>query len=197
MKQLFLYDFDGTITNRDSLFDFLRFSTNGAHYFLSMLLFSPLFIAAILGIVSKSSVKRRLVSHFMKGKTRAQLRTLSLEYRDFIFGEKTMRSGALLSIDENLKKGPVYIVSASLDIWLEDIARHLGVGLICTRALFVKDVFDGSFSTPNCNYEEKPKRVRQEIDLDTFEHIHYYGDSKGDMAMKEIVTTFYFKEFSE
>jgi HAD superfamily phosphoserine phosphatase-like hydrolase len=197
MKQLFLYDFDGTITKMDSLFDFLRFSSSSGRYFLSMLLFSPLFIAAILGILPNAKVKRWLVSHFLKGKTRAELRTLSLEYRDFIFGEKVMRVRALGSIDENLEKGPVYIVSASLDIWLEDIARYLGVGLICTRAHYENNVFDGSFSTPNCNYEEKPKRVRQEIDLSAFEHIHYYGDSKGDMAMKDVATNFYYKEFSD
>ena len=197
MKQLFLYDFDGTITKKDSLFGFLRFSSNGGHYFLSLLLFSPLFVAAILGILPNASVKQRFISHFLKGKTRAQLRIVSFEYCDFIFGEKAMRSDALISIDENLKKGPVYIVSASLDIWLEDIARYLGVGLICTHAHYKNDVFDGTFLTPNCNYGEKPRRVRQEIDLSAFERIHYFGDSKGDLAMKEVATDFYYKEFTD
>ncbi|MCZ6593851.1 MAG: HAD family hydrolase [Bacteroidetes bacterium] len=197
MKQLFLYDFDGTITNKDTLFDFLKFSTANSNYYGGLLLFLPLFVLARGGIIGKDNVKQRFISFFLKGKTRVELSTLSTAYLQRVLGKGILRRSALSSISENKKQGAIYIVSASLDIWLKAISEHLEVGLICTKANYKNDVFDGKFSTPNCNRDEKPKRVARELLLDTYGQISYFGDSKGDFAMKAIVTNFQYRIFDE
>lgn len=197
MKQLFLYDFDGTITNRDTLFDFLKFSTAKGKYYSGLLIFSPLFVLARLGIIGKDLVKQRFISFFLKGKSKVELSNLSTAYLQHVLDKGILRRSALSSINENKKRGAIYIVSASLDIWLKAISEHLEVGLICTNANFENDVFDGKFSTPNCNNDEKPKRVAGELQLDTYGQISYFGDSKGDFAMKAIVTNFHYRIFDE
>ena len=154
-----------------------------------LLVFSPLFVLAKLGFVNKSIVKQRFISFFLKGKTKVELSTLSIAYLQRVLSKGILRRSALSSISESKKQGKVYIVSASLDIWLNVISEHLGVGLICTKANYKNDVFDGKFSTPNCNRDEKPKRVARELLLDTYGQISYFGDSKGDFAMKAIATT--------
>lgn len=73
----------------------------------------------------------------------------------------------------------VYIVSASVDIWLLSFAKRECVKLICTQWDFSKSCF----KTPNCNYAEKKNRIISEIDLDNYDSILVFGDSAGDKAM--------------
>ena len=195
MKQLFLYDFDGTITRKDTLFDFLKFTTSTRNYYTLFLLFAPLFILAKLGLKNKATVKERFISSFLKGKSKFELNAISEAYLRQILSKQIFRKAALASIIENQKIGSVYIVSASLDIWLNPISEHLDVGLICTNAHYVNGLFNGKFSSPNCNYDEKFRRVARELKLDNYEQIDYYGDSKGDFAMKKLATHFYYKKF--
>jgi len=195
MKKLYLYDFDGTITNKDSLFEFLKFASPSLKYKFQLLRFAPLFLGAKLGVLSKSETKRSFISTFLKGKTKNEISAISHSFLEHIQKNDFFKKNALESIEKHTQKGTVFIVSASLDLWLDAIAKQLGVGLICTQAEFIKGVFNGNFKTHNCNYEEKPKRVQAEIDLSSFTEIHYYGDSKGDMAMKPLATNFYYNYF--
>ena len=41
----------------------------------------------------------------------------------------------------------------------------------------------GAFATPNCNREEKARRIRAAFDLQQFASIIAYGNSSGDAAM--------------
>jgi phosphatidylglycerophosphatase C len=196
MKRLFLYDFDGTITKKDSLFDFLKFSTNPLYYYLGFCVFIPLFLGAKLTLLKKSDVKRRFISFFLKGKSKQELTKISQGYLDHIAHRPMFREAALNSIRAHKKEGDVYLVSASLDIWLEPIVKWLDVGLICTKASYANDIFNGKFSTPNCNFDEKVKRVIDEINLEDYQRKVYYGDSSGDLAMKNIVDEYHHKFFN-
>ncbi|NNF31727.1 MAG: HAD-IB family hydrolase [Flavobacteriaceae bacterium] len=195
MSKLFLYDFDGTISRKDTLFDFLRFTIRKDKLYFGYLVLTPIFVLTFLRLSKRSFAKERLISHFLKGKTRAELAQMSEKFLNNMLTEKKFRTSALASIKDDKKEGAVYIVSASLDIWLKDIANHLGVHLICTRAKFENNVFTGKFLGPNCNNEEKPRRVQSEISLEEYNSITYYGDSKGDLAMKEIVDHFEYRKF--
>ena len=195
MSALYLYDFDGTLTTKDSLFAFLKFATPRGKYILAVVSLAPLLVLAKLGLISKAEAKRKLISACLIGKSKTELSSLAIRFFKKIKDTPFFREKALVSIENNKGKGKIYIVSASVDIWMEAIAKNLGVGLICTQADFKNDIFSGNFKTPNCNYEEKPKRVLAEIDLNNFSEINYFGDSKGDMAMKSLATAFYLNYF--
>lgn len=195
MKKLYLYDFDGTITTRDSLFDVLKLSTSTFNYYLKILQFAPKLILTKLGILKKEQTKESLVSLFLKGRSKKELEDLAKRYLKLANKESLFRKKALKHLEIDLKDGDVYIVSASLDFWLKPIAASLKVQLICTEVAYNDSVFTGKFSTPNCNYAEKARRVEAEIDFSSYDSIVYYGDSKGDFKMKPIVTKFYLNYF--
>lgn len=195
MKTLYLYDFDGTITNKDSLFAFLKFATPSSQYNRIFLKFALLFLFAKLGILNKAEIKQSFISACLKGKSKEEIFSLSLGFLEQIKKNNFFKQKALSSIEKHTSDGDVYIVSASLDLWLDTIAKHLGVRLICTQAAFENNIFSGNFKTPNCNYKEKPKRVKAEIDLSLYKKINYYGDSNGDMAMKSLTTNFFYRHF--
>jgi HAD superfamily phosphoserine phosphatase-like hydrolase len=196
MKRLFLYDFDGTITTKDSLFDFLKFSTSSFSYYLGFCVFLPLFLGAKLKFFQRAEVKRRFISFFLKGKSKDELTKLSQGYLEHILNGSMFRETALHSIREHKKEGEAYLVSASLDIWLTPIANWLDIGLICTKASYSNDIFNGHFSTPNCNYDEKVRRVIEEIKMEDYQWKVYYGDSNGDLAMKNLVDEYHHQLFN-
>lgn len=48
----------------------------------------------------------------------------------------------------------------------------------------------------DCYGEEKVRSTRASYNLDEFDHIYAYGDSKGDNAMPDLAHERYYKHFS-
>ncbi|MDR3272978.1 MAG: HAD-IB family hydrolase [Flavobacteriaceae bacterium] len=193
MKRLYLFDFDGTLTNKDSLFDFLQFSFPET-YKSVFVRFIPLFLLTKLKIFSAGKTKQKLISHFLKGKQRAEIEILAQNYfeaqKDSLLRIKSLEYLKNIAREENK-----YIVTASLDIWVKPFAKYLGTRIISTQAEFVNDQFTGKFATPNCNYKEKVVRIVQEIQLSQFDEVYAFGDSNGDRPMLELATNPNFRYF--
>jgi len=195
MKRLFLFDFDGTITKKDSLFEFLRFVTPNWKFLLGLTIFLIPFGFAKIRALDRGKIKERFISFYLKGKARHFLENKAEEFLQILISSQRFRGGALDAIKNANSIGETYIVTASLDIWMEPIAKYLKTGLICTRTKFENDYYSGYFEGKNCNYGEKLKRVQMELDMQSYSRIVYYGDSEGDLAMKEIVDEFHMKKF--
>lgn len=194
-RNLYLFDFDGTLTKKDSLFDFLKFSFS-SQYYQHFILFTPLFVLCKLHILDMGKVKEKFISSFLKGKSYVEINQIAQNYFKAKFPELIH-----LKADEYIKNVSNYndkfIVSASLDIWLKPFADHYGMGLICTKAKFDdKGNFTGKFASANCNKLEKKNRIEKEIDLTLYDEIIAFGDTSGDKAMFEIATKSYFKHFN-
>lgn len=192
-KKLYLFDFDGTITNKDTLFDFFSFSFPDA-YKSAFIKFVPLFLAAKFKIAKAEAVKRKFITHFLKGKSLEELENLAQVYFE---NRKNviLRPKAIEYIKDLAKEENKYIVTASLDIWVSPFAKYLGVRLISTQADFTHGIFNGNFKTPNCNYKEKVVRIVKEIQLSQFQEIYAFGDSKGDKYMLDLATHPHFRYF--
>ncbi|WP_128330305.1 HAD-IB family hydrolase [Apibacter sp. HY039] len=193
MKRLYLFDFDGTLTNKDTMFDFLQFSFP-KNYTTAFIQFVPIFLLTKFKILKAEKAKQKFIAHFLKGKTKDEIEILSnnyFEYRkDSIFRKRALSYVKDLAHEENK-----YIVTASLDIWVKPFAKYLGVRLISTQAEFVNDVFTGNFATPNCNYKQKVARIIGEIQLSQFKEVYAFGDTNGDKFMLKLATNPHFKYF--
>lgn len=193
-RNLYLFDFDGTLTNVDTLFDFLKISFSKT-YKLRFIQFLPQFIGAKLGINSKAEVKRMFINSFIEGKSRSEIESLANQYFQQK-SQKILRKSAMSYIQNLPSNDAKFIVSASLDIWLKPFAEFLGLDLICTHAEFdTNGNYTGRFATPNCNYLEKKNRILQEIHIDDYDEIFAFGDTKGDLEMFSLAHHIFFKKF--
>ncbi|MDR1876310.1 MAG: HAD-IB family hydrolase [Flavobacteriaceae bacterium] len=191
--KLYLFDFDGTITNKDTLFDFLQFSFP-QKYTSAFIKFIPLFFLIKFKVLSAGRVKQKFISHFLKGKSKKEIENLAQHY--FEARKNIILRPKALEYIKNLAHEPhKYIVTASLGIWVKPFAKHLGLRLISTESDFDNDVFTGKFASPNCNYKEKVVRIIKEIQLTQFREVYAFGDSKGDKYMLELATTPHFRYF--
>ncbi|MCT6868324.1 HAD-IB family hydrolase [Apibacter sp.] len=192
-NRLYLFDFDGTITTKDTLFDFLQVSFPYS-YKNVFIKFIPLFILVRFKLLNAGKIKQQFISQFLKGKTYIEIEELAQQYFELRKND-LIRPKAWRYIKDLSNEANKYIVTASLDIWVKPFAKYLGLRLISTKAEFIEGIFTGKFVTPNCNCQQKVVRIVGEIQLARFLKIYAFGDSKGDKYMLELATNPHFRYF--
>ncbi|MDE6484118.1 MAG: HAD-IB family phosphatase [Duncaniella sp.] len=158
-RDIAVFDFDGTLTRDDTFYTFARHALGLPRLIMRSLRAVPAVIAWKFGRLTSSEAKEKLYSALYKGLDRAAIvkasATFSPRYK------KEILDRLIHSRDTGVE---VWIVSASLDLWMEEIARQLGVKLLCTRTGTAPDgTLTGRFSTPNCRGDEKVTRLRAAI----------------------------------
>ena len=182
-RPLVAFDFDGTLTARDSFQDFLAWRTSSSGLALGTLKLAP---AAwrYLCQGDRAALKEAMVRQFLGGLTRTELWTQTRRFA-------AERSRALLRPDALLcwkrwqaRGARLVIVTASPAPVVAPFAHGLGADrLIATKLVFDQDdkvtgVLDGA----NCRGPEKVARLRAVYGDDvTLEAA--YGDSRGDREM--------------
>lgn len=185
---LALFDFDGTVTTHDSFRDFLIFVVGMKRFLLRMILASPWLMAYVLRLISNQTAKQKITQAFFSGMSRSEF---DQRAQDFVVKKlnSIVRPAALEKIRwHKQQQHRVILVSASFDDYLKFWCAQHQIELIATR-LEEKDArLTGRFATANCWGPEKVKRIREVVDLDKYEKIYAYGDSRGDREMLEIAT---------
>lgn len=182
MKKLYCFDFDGTLTYKDTMFLFLRFY-NQSKFQIQFLKHIPLFALLKLNLADAEKVKRSFVSAILKGEKKEVLEKKSIEFCEKYY-PSVFRENALEFIKNiDRSKTESYIVSASLDIWVKPFAEKLGMNYIATQAEFANGIFTGNFVTPNCNGEEKVRRIQLAINGHHYDKKIAFGDTSGDKPM--------------
>lgn len=180
---LALFDFDGTLSSKDSLGEFLKYASSKNSYFLNMARFFPYFTLWQLRIISNSKAKERLFSLFFKGMDEEVLKQKAKEF-SLKKLDTIMNKERLQILREHQAKGDrVVIVSASMECWLEPWCKREGIELLSTRLEFTNGTFSGSFATKNCHGIEKARRIQEHLDINQYETVYAYGDSSGDKEM--------------
>ncbi|MBP3839392.1 MAG: haloacid dehalogenase-like hydrolase, partial [Chryseobacterium sp.] len=72
MKKLYLFDFDGTLTYKDTMFLYLKFY-NSTKFYMQFLKHIPLFVLLKLKLADAEKVKKSFISSILKGESRAKI----------------------------------------------------------------------------------------------------------------------------
>lgn len=191
---LALFDFDGTLTRIDTMFDFVREVQGSATLWFGLLALSPWLAAHRFGLVSAQDAKVMFLRWFLGGLSADQLHAHGRAYAGRI--ETLLRPEAVARLEWHRAQGhQIAIVSASADVWLRAWAEQRGVLLLCTEVAYDNGVFRGGLATPNCNGPEKERRVRAHFDLGRHSPVYAYGDSKGDTEMLSLADHSWFRTF--
>ena len=194
MKKLYLFDFDGTLTYKDTMFLFLKFY-NPAKYSFQFLKHVPLFVLLKLKLANAEAVKKSFISSILEGESKYQI-----EKKAKLFFEENypslFRENALDFINNiNRENTESYIVSASLDIWVKPFAEKFDMKLLATNAEFLDDIFTGKFIGKNCNKDEKVSRIEAELGDKKFDKIIAFGDTSGDKPMFKFANESHYRFF--
>lgn len=192
---LALFDFDGTITKKDSLLDFIQYTVGKPKYYLGLFILSPLLLLYSLRIISNNFAKEKLISYFFKGWETSQFQKLADQYALERINKIT-RPEAIAKIKWHQKEGhKVIIISASMENWIKAWCLENNIDLIATQLGVEHQRLSGKFSSKNCYGSEKVNRLNQHYDLTSSQYIYAYGDSKGDEALLGLANEAFYKPF--
>lgn len=184
-RKVAVFDFDGTLTTKDTLLEFIKFACGRKKFFIGFLLFSPLLILMKFHLYPNWKAKQQVFTWFFKG----------LSYEDFVsmgksFAKKIdfIRKKNICEKLINFKSQGycVYVVSASVDEWVRPFCEsQLSVdGVLATHVEVDKNgILTGKFSSRNCYGQEKVNRLLC-VEPNRNEYCLYaFGDSAGDKEM--------------
>ncbi|WGM31436.1 HAD-IB family hydrolase [Brevundimonas sp. NIBR11] len=196
-RPIVAFDFDGTLTVRDSFTQFLRWRAGPGGWALGLVKMSKA-MAAYARDRDRGAIKAASVKVFLKGVRRAELDADAARFADHAW-DKFMRPDALKVWEDWGRKGAHrVIVTASPEITVAPFARRLGAeGLLGTHLTFdADDRITGAFSSPNCRGEEKVRRLYEAFGPD-LKVAAAYGDTSGDTEMLAIAEQPGFRVFRE
>ena len=180
MKQLFAFDFDGTLTTRDTLIAFIRYACGTPRFLLGFLLHAPLLVLMKLRLYSNGKAKQRLFSWFFRG---MPIETFDALCQSFASTHRhLLRPETVRLLQQALSEGSeVLIVSASIDNWVQPFFPTVTV--LGTQIEVIDGRLTGRFLTPNCYGQEKVRRILALHPDRSAYRLTAYGDSRGDREL--------------
>lgn len=186
MKHVVVFDFDGTLTQKDTMIEFVAFVKGRRLLLWVLVLCLPYILLMKLRLMSNEKVKSHFLLKALGHINRAQMQQYGECFAERI--DKITRKDTYDRLSSHLSKGDtVYIVTASLEEWVKPWALSKGVHrVLSTKMSYDQDSnFDGSFSTKNCYGEEKVLRLLAVEPNRSEYHLTAYGDSRGDREIIE------------
>ena len=179
---LALFDFDGTLTERDTFFDFHR-SVFGTRK-LSRAMLVALFAGCASMTLTRESLKENLLVSLWQGFSYQEYRNLAISY-SLTKINKNIKPQAMRIFKRHIDCGDrVIIVSASLREWIEPWASEFGnIQVIATEMEQVHGVLTGHLASKNCRGVEKVHRIKAKVNLEEYDRVYAYGNSAGDKEM--------------
>jgi HAD superfamily hydrolase (TIGR01490 family) len=192
---LALFDFDGTITSKDSLLEFIKYTSGRFGFVLVMGMFAPLILYYVFIKKDGEIAKRKVLSFLFKGKTKSELEKLGKSFADEVIPSILLPS-AIEEIEAHKKRRDrVVVISASLENWLKPWTDSMKLELICTEMEYQDGKFTGRFATANCNGQEKVNRINSYLDLKQYKPVFAYGNSSGDKPMLDMADHGFYRHF--
>ncbi|HEY2356637.1 MAG TPA: HAD-IB family hydrolase [Phenylobacterium sp.] len=180
------FDFDGTLTVRDSFTAFLKWRAGPVRYAVGLVRLTPSAVAYLFHR-DRGRIKAAAVREFLKGVPRLRLDADAREFAER-FSRSLFRPDAVAAWKRwRSQHVRLVIVTASPDLVVAPFARGLGTDeLIGTQLAFDgQDRVEGGFATPNCRGPEKVVRLKAAFGPD-LEVKAAYGDTSGDREMLAI-----------
>ncbi len=183
-REIVVFDFDGTLTTRDTLLLFIHYAVGTRRFLIGFLIFSPLILLMKLGLYDNGRCKERVFSWFFRGISHERFCALGRGFS--IKAQKVARQSTTEALAHHIRDGAtVYVITASVEEWVRPYCERIGVDKVLGTKVEVNSngQLTGRFSTPNCYGAEKVRRLlAAEPDRDTY-RLTAYGDSGGDAEM--------------
>ncbi len=190
--RLALFDFDGTITMRDTLFDFLLFTFGAVRFALGLIALGPVLILYMMKAVPNWKAKESVFRHFLGGWSTGDFEKAGERYSRERLAD-IIKTDAIERIEWHRTSGHrIIVVSASVEAWIKEWCGRYGIEVIGTRLESKQGRLTGRIEGANCQGAEKVRRIREAVRLNEYEYIYAYGNSKGDAEMLSLAQERYY-----
>jgi len=179
-KRIAFFDFDGTITTKDTLLEFIKFSKGKFRFILGFILNAHYLVSYKLKIISNQSAKEKMLQFFYRDMPVEKFKNLCEEFTRKELPQ-LIRPKALDEIKKLQADGfDIVVVSASPENWICHWSEQMHVKLIATKMEVKDGKLTGRIVGKNCHGEEKVRRIMELYSLSDYEMVYAYGDTNGD-----------------
>ena len=197
------FDFDGTLTRRDTLMPFLARGLGWPRLALALIKCAPWLAAFALRLVPNHVAKQKLLLATLQNKTTAEMDNWTSRWLTQDFPGQ-LQSWTMAQLAWHRSQGHCCVmVSASPDIYLKRVAEQLGFdALLCTEMDVVDGRLTGQMKTPNCHGQQKVLRLNAWM-TERFgtvggaqagaEVVYAYGDTSGDKPMLRLAAHAFYR----
>lgn len=200
--EIIVFDFDGTITTRDTFALFLRYYAGTPKWLLNIARLLPTFVAYKLSKIDRHAVKKAVVKRFFSGESVDDVEDRASQFaRDVIPG--LIRPAAKARLNTLLadpKCGPesLYICSASIGPYLRSWAGSCGIQpshVMATELARDKGRITGELQGYNVWGQNKVRRIFDQFAPHSVKILEAYGDTRGDQEMLHAAEASFFRPF--
>ncbi len=180
-----IFDFDGTLTDRDMVGHFLCRSVGRRRFALCVIRnISPLLRAAVLGGTARDVAKEKLVRTTLGGQSSEWLSEHAESFAMHVLSCHLRDDTLALLRQHQQRQHHVIFLSASLSCYLTLVGKFLGVDNVLATELSIDESgrITGGLAAPNVRGSRKAVVLSSylEDNLPVRNSMYAYGDSKGD-----------------
>ena len=201
-KRIYAFDFDGTLTTRDTLIAFIRYAKGTRAFVLGFLLHAHLLVLMKLKLYPNWQAKQKIFSYFFKGMNLGDFDALC---QRFAAGNRQLlRPEGVRTLEQARAEGAdIVIVSASIDNWVKPFFTNLDgladnlpkITVLGTQIEIADRKLTGRFLTKNCYGQEKVNRILALYPNRSEYTLTAYGDSRGDKELLAFADEAHYKPF--
>ena len=196
VRKVFAFDFDGTITTKDTLLGFIKYAKGSTALYGALLVFLPLLMLMKLRLYSNHKTKEKVFSHLFRGMSLKDFNSLCRNFaRD---NRHLLRPKAMQYIADALEKpeASIIIISASIENWvIPFFADQPSIKILGTQIEVIDGRLTGLFLTANCYGQEKVNRLLSEYPDRNAYRLTAFGDSSGDRELLAFADEAHYKPF--
>ena len=192
MRQIVAFDFDGTLTTKDTLIEFIRYACGTGAFVKGFLRYAHLLVLMKLGLYPNWKAKQKVFAYFFEGMKIEEFDGLCQRFAKD--NQHLLRPKGIEAIQQALDKGAeVLIGSASIDNWVQPFFAEVKV--LGTQVEVIDGKLSGRFLTKNCYGQEKVNRILALYPNRSEYHLTAYGDSRGDKELLTFADESHYKPF--
>ena len=193
------FDFDGTLTKRDTLMPFLLRGLGWPSFLWALLVCAPWLAAFTLRLIPNHVAKQKLLLAALKNRTTAEMNDWTSRWLAHDFPGQ-LQDWTMARLAEHQQAGHCCVmVSASPDVYLKRVAQQMGFdALLCTDMAVVDGRLTGHMQTLNCHGEQKVLRLNAWMaerfgDASQAAIQFAYGDTSGDKPMLRLAAHAFYR----
>lgn len=189
------FDFDKTITHRDSFLQFLFYALGPFKavwvLFLSLYELIPL----LVGNAHRQRAKEAVLTRGFKGRALEEVLEMGKRFaKEKLPGE--LNPEAVKRIQWHKDRGDeLVLISASIDVYLSFFGKEMGFDEVLTSQVEVNGDgrLTGKLKGKNCRNSEKVRRLEEAVGPKKEYLLYAYGDSDGDKELLALADHSYYR----
>jgi len=195
---LIVFDFDGTITTKDTFALFLRYYAGPLKWALKIVALLPIFIAYKLRLIDRHTVKAAVIKRFFKNESQSKVEAKAKVFADSIIPPLVRPKAQSCFDDKKQNLESLYICSASIAPYLKHWAKSQGLPESHVLAVELQnsgDTLTGSIEGYNVWGANKVRRIYDAFHSDNVQIKEAYGDTRGDKELLNAAEVSFYKPF--